>query len=150
MDPSAVRCGRHLACPCDREPIMSSVQPTKVRRAFVDDRANTRLGIVDSFDVDELRLTTLDGSSVTVRVADSAAVSAVIDEASATRHLGHRLVMVNEGYRLVGLAFGPPEPPAQLVVTAVVDLDDSSIPSDGDQPGWRLFNLLGPTDESHS
>jgi hypothetical protein len=33
-------------------------------------------------------------------------------------------------------------------VTVVVNLEDSSIPPHDDQPGWRLFNLLGPHDET--
>ena len=141
MYPSAGRVGRHPVSRRDRGSVVSGVHPTQVRRAFIEDRANMRPAVVDALVGDELRLTALDGTQVTVRVADPAAVAAVIDEASATLFRGRRLALVNEGYRLVGLAFGPPEPPAQLAVTAVVDLEDSSIPTDGDQPGWRLVKL---------
>lgn len=120
---------------------MSGVNVIQVRRAFIEDRANRKPALVDGFDGDELRLITLDGTRFTVRVADPAAVAAVIDEPSSTLLRGHRLALVNERYRLLGLGFGPPEAPAGLSILAVVNLDDSSIPTIDDQPGWRLLKL---------
>ncbi len=139
---SADRFGLRSEWPRDRGSVVSGVHVIHVRRAFIEDRANTRPALVDAFDDDELRLIALDGTRWTVQVADPTAVAAVIDESSATLVQGHRLALVNEGYRLVGLAFGPPEAPAQLSIVAVVNLDDSSIPTDGDQPGWRLVKLV--------
>lgn len=120
---------------------MSGVNVIQVRRAFIEDRANMKPALVDGFDGDELRLIALDRTRFTVRVADPAAVAAVIDEPSATSVQGHRLALVNERYRLLGLGFGPPGPPARLSIMAVVNLDDSSIPTVDDQPGWRLLKL---------
>ena len=112
--------------------------------------AYARLAVVDAFDGGELRLSALDGTQLTVRVADPAVVAAVIDEVSATLWRGRRLALVNEGYRLVGLAFGPPQAPALLSVVAVVNLEDSSIPTNGEQPGWRLVKLAAADEPDSS
>ena len=125
---------------------MSGVNPIAVRRALIDDPGDTRFAVVDGVDGDELRLVRLDGPEVAVRVVDPVALAVVVDEPSATQWRGRRLVWVNERYRLVGLAFGPPQAPSQLALLAVVGLDDSSIPPVDDQPGWRLFRLAEPVD----
>ena len=72
---------------------MTRVAAGKVRRAFIEDRAATIPAIVGHLDGTTLHLTQLDGTPVTVQVAESEAdaMATVLDEPSATTIGGGRL-----------------------------------------------------------
>ena len=113
-----------------------------IRQVLLEDRERTVMGVFDSMEGETLTYVALNGERCTVNPSDPAGVRSTLDDVEVTTHRGKPLVFVNETYGLMGVAFGPTEAPRRLVVTAVLDLDDVSIPTDGEQPGWRLFRTV--------
>jgi hypothetical protein len=120
----------------------SPIQLGLVRRVLIEDFSNLVLAGVDRLDDDGVLTLRIKGRGpLSVVVTDPEGVDAALHDSDGTFHNGFRLAFVNENYRLLGLAFGPAKAPSQLEFVVVLDLEDRSLPSDAEQPGWRLFRL---------
>ena len=57
-----------------------------------------------------------------------------------TRIQGYPLVVANAKHRILGIAAGPKEPPAQIAVLVVFDLEREVLAAEDGQPEWWLFD----------
>lgn len=121
------------------------LQHVQVKIAFLADEENpARPATLDSVDGDRVSLRWLDGSTGGVTVTDAARLSAVLERDDLCRLRGEPLLLVSTVHHVLGLATGPPTPPARLEVLVVSVVEDGEVVellSHGDQPGWQLLAL---------
>ena len=131
-------------------PAAGKIHPTQVRKAFGEDHEHpASLATFFSIDADTATLNLLDGTEVTVTVIEPDQFGASLKRRDVCRLNGSPLLLVNEWYRVIGVAVGPTGPPDRLEVHwGVSYVEDGSVveipsPDDALQPAWRVF-ALGP------
>lgn len=136
----------------DQTSARAVIHPTAVRRAFGED-AEHRASLVTFVHLDGnvAVLRGLDGTEAAVTVADPDALRAAIERDDVCQLKGVPLVLVNERYRLLGVAVGPSAPPSRLeVLWGVSRIEDGSVveipsPDEATQQAWLIFALGEPS-----
>jgi hypothetical protein len=123
-----------------------------VQRAFLSDKEHRASPAVVVEHGGHTLLQLLDGTQLTVDVVDDDRLTEVLARDDLCRLQGLPLAMVNRHYDALLIATGPPTPPSALQVLIVGILEDGldvELPSDDpEQPGWQVFALVEPDDES--
>jgi len=80
------------------------------------------------------------GEPVLWKVADKERLRTVLARDDLTRIQGYPLVVANAKQRILGIAAGPKEPPKQIAVLVVFDLEREVLAAEDGQPEWWLFD----------
>jgi hypothetical protein len=118
----------------------------RVRAAFgADPDHPARPATIVNADRGVVDLRFLDGTSMAVSVLETERLAEVLGRGDLCRLHGDPLVLVNTDHAVLGVATGPPHPPASLEVLWVSRLDDGTVVEvpggDDTQPSWQTFAL---------
>lgn len=80
------------------------------------------------------------GDLVGWELRDGARLREVLARDDLTRIQGYPPVVANAMQRILGIAAGPAEPPAQIAVLVVYDLEREVLAAEDGQPKWWLFD----------